>query len=408
MEVLRNIGRLLVCPAGGGQGGIGAIEKAALAWCDGRVEWVGSESDLPESFHDAASSDALGRLVVPGLIDCHTHLAFAGSRADEFEARILGESYLQIARAGGGIRSTVRATREASFEDLMEDTREDLAAMAALGVTTVEAKSGYGLSTESELRLLDVYRKVAEIQSVRLVSTFLGAHVVAPEYDDDHDGYVSLVCEEMLPQVAERGLARYCDVFVEEGAFSAADAERILGCARRLGLGGKLHVDQLHDQGGGALAARTGCISADHLEHISEEGIAAMADAGVVAVSLPLAAFFLRQPAMPARRLIEAGAAVAVATDYNPGSAPSYHLPLALLLACVTQGMTAAEAIKGATRFAARAIGLEDEIGSLERGKAADFAIVDAPHERDWIYHFSANAVVETVIGGRTVFRRAD
>jgi imidazolonepropionase len=245
-----------------------------------------------------------------------------------------------------------------------------------------------------------VYRRLAGEQPVRLLPTFLGAHVVPPEFRDNRAGFVELLVERWMPKVAQDRLAECCDVFVEESAFSMEEARRILRAGQQLGLRAKLHADQLTSAGGAELAAELGALSADHLEHISEGGIAALAQAGVVAVSLPLASVYLRQPAMPARRLIAAGVAVAVATDFNPGSAPSYHLPLALTLACTLQSMTPAEALKGATIYAARALGLEQEVGSLEVGKSADFAVIDAPDVTHWLYHFRPNACLLTVARG--------
>jgi imidazolonepropionase len=399
MPVLRNIGDLATCRAEGGQAEIHAVSEAALAWRDGELLWLGPEANLPFEYGADESFDAGGRLVVPGLIDCHTHLAFAGWRAGEFEQRILGRSYLEIAEAGGGILSTVRATRAASQEDLYERSRLFLDEMLALGVTTVECKSGYGLSLDDELKQLAVYRQLAEAGPARIVPTLLAAHVVPPEYREDRGGYVDLVAELIIPAAAE-GLARCCDVFLEQSAFTREEARRILEAGNDAGLLGKLHADQLTDGGGARLAAEVGAVSADHLEYISEEGIQAVADAGVVAVSLPIATLYLNQEPMPARRLIDAGAAVAVATDFNPGSAPSYHLPFAMTLACNLQRMTPAEVLKGATIYAARAIGLEDRVGSLEPGKAADFAVIDAPDVDHWLYHLRPNACVATVIGG--------
>ena len=327
----------------------------------------------------SAIEDAGGRPCFPGLVDCHTHLAFGGWRADEFEQRIQGATYLDIAARGGGIASTVRQTRAASEADLEGRARGWLAAMRELGITTVECKSGYGLDRETELRLLRVYRRLAGSQPTRLVSTFLGAHVVPAEYRERRGDYVAFLVDEMIPAVAREGLAQCCDVFVERSAFFIEEARSILAAGLRAGLRPKLHADQLSDGGGALLAAELGALSADHLEHISDAGIAAMSAAGVVAVSLPLATLYLNQPPMPARRLIDAGVAVAVATDFNPGSAPSFHLPFALTLACTLQRMTPAEALKGATIYAARALGREPEIGSLEAGKFADFAIFDVP-----------------------------
>ncbi|HEY3012000.1 MAG TPA: imidazolonepropionase [Gemmatimonadales bacterium] len=400
MKVLANIGQLATCRAEGGQGEIHVIPDAALALEDSVIRWVGPERELPAEYRRAERIDAGGRLVIPGLVDCHTHLAFAGWRADEFEQRIRGRSYLEIARAGGGIASTVQQTRLATEDSLLERAGHFLEEMLTLGITTVECKSGYGLSEESELKLLRVYRRLAAEQPVRLVPTFLGAHLVPPEYRDNRPGYLDLLINRLIPRIAREGLATCCDVFVEESAFSVEEARHILRAGQRAGLAAKLHADQLTSAGGAELAAELGALSADHLECISERGIGALAAAGVVAVSLPLASLYLRQSPMPARRLIESRVAVAVATDFNPGSSPSYHLPLALTLACTLQGLTPAEALKGATIYAARALGLEDSVGSLEQGKAADFALIDAEDVNHWLYHFRPNACIMTVIGG--------
>lgn len=406
MPVLRNVGLLATCPADGGRGEIGGIRAAALAWEGETIRWGGPEAELPHRFRDGERTlDAEGGLVIPGLVDCHTHLAFAGWRAEEFVRRIRGAGYMEIARAGGGIAATVRATRAASEEELLARCRRFVAEMAALGVTTVEGKSGYGLEPESERKQLRVYRRLAEEGPLRVVSTFLGAHVVPPERVDDREGYLELLVEEMLPMVASEGLARFCDAFVEEGAFTSGEARRVLETARELGLGLKLHADQLADGGGARLAAELDAASADHLERVSEEGIAALARAGTVAVTLPFAALCLGGPPAPARRLLAAGVPVAVATDFNPGTAPSYHLPLALSLACVRGGMTPAEALRGGTVVAARALGLDEEIGSLEPGRKADFAVIDAPDVETWLYHVRPNACRLTVVGGEVVWR---
>lgn len=405
MSVLRNIGLLATCRPEGGQGELHLLPNAAVVWENDTILWVGPETDLPRSDQGRPALDAGGRLVIPGLVDCHTHLAFGGWRADEFERRLQGASYLDIARSGGGIMSTVRATRAASDPDLRAKAAAALDGMRRLGVTTVECKSGYGLDLETELRLLRVYRDLAAAQPTRLVPTFLGAHVVPAELRDRREEYLRLLLEEMLPAVAAEGLARCCDVFVEDTAFSIEEARRILLAGKAAGLLPKLHADQLTSGGGAELAAEVGAVSADHLEFASDAGIAAMARAGVVAVSLPLATLYLRQSPMPARKFIEAGVPVAVATDFNPGSAPSWDLPLAMFLACHLQRMTPAEALKGATSIAAQAAGLGGQVGEIAVGRRADLAVIDAPDVNHWLYHYRPNACVLTVAAGRVCWQ---
>ena len=405
-RVLRNIGVLARCLPAGPQDQIHEITDAALAWQGGLIEWAGPERDLPEPLRHWPSEDAEGRLVIPGLVDCHTHLAFAGWRAGEFEQRIRGRSYLEIAAAGGGIAATVTLTRAARPEELVSRCLGHLAEMARLGVTTVEAKSGYGLGLEEEIGLLRVYDEVARRSPQRIVPTLLAAHTIPPEYRERRGEYVNLVADRIIPAAAAQGLARFCDVFVEESAFTVPEARRILEAARAHGMGLKLHADQLSSSGGAELAGELGAVSADHLEQISTDGIGRMVSGGVVAVSLPFASLYLGMSPMPARQLIGVGIPVAVATDFNPGSAPSYHLPLALTLACLLQKMTPAEALKGATVIAARAVGLEAEVGSLEPGKSADFAVIDAPGVTQWLYHLVPNACVLTVVRGGEVWRK--
>ncbi|MGB7211128.1 MAG: imidazolonepropionase [Gemmatimonadales bacterium] len=403
MPVLTHISTLYTC-AGAGQGDVGPIADAALAWEGDTIRWVGPADQLPRAYRDWPREDAGGGMVIPGLVDCHTHLAFGGWRADEFERRIRGETYLQIAEAGGGIASTVRRTRALSTEELAGRVAKFLSGMVALGVTTVEAKSGYGLELEAELRILHVYRQLADRGPVRIVSTFLGAHAVPPEYAGRRAEYLSLIVNEMIPAVAQERLAAFCDVFVERTAFSLDEARQVFRAAAIAGLRPKLHADQLTDGGGAELAAEVGAVSADHLEHTTAAGIEALARSGVVAVSLPLATLYLAQAPQRSRAFIDAGVPVAVATDFNPGSAPSNHLPLALLLACTLQRMTPAEALKGATLFAARALALEGTVGSLEPGKQSDFAVIDAPDVAQWLSHFRPNACRRTVIGGVTAW----
>jgi imidazolonepropionase len=406
MPVLRDIGTLLTCASPGGQDAVHPISDAALAWEGETIRWVGPAAELPAAFAPWETRDAGGAMVIPGLVDCHTHLAFGGWRAEEFEQRIRGRTYLEIAAAGGGIASTVAKTRAATSGELRRRCEAHLAAMAELGVTTVEVKSGYGLTTEHELRLLEVYRDLAGGPQ-RLVPTLLAAHVVPPDYRDHREMYLRLVTDEIIPQAASRGLARFCDVFVEEKAFSVEEGRRVLRAGLAVGLHPKIHADQLTGCGGAELAAEVGAVSADHLECISATGIERMRAAGTVAVGLPFASLYLNLPPMPARRLIAAGVPVAIATDFNPGTAPSYHLPVALTLACTMLRMTPAEALKSATSIAAQAIGLDHEVGSLEPGKSADFAIIDAPNVEHWLYHLRANACVRTVARGREIWRRS-
>lgn len=406
MTVLTDIGQLATCPPDAPDAGL--IPDAALVWDAGRIVWAGPEADLPDTFADADRQSADGRLVIPGLVDCHTHLAFAGDRADEFVERIKGTPYLEVARRGGGIQKTVRATRAASDADLEASARERLAAMARQGVTTVEAKTGYGLTFADELRVLRLYRRLGEEGPQRIVATLLAAHIVPPEYADDRAAYVRLIVDEMLPAVANEGLADFVDVFVEETAFTAFEAWTIFAAAHAYGLGAKLHADQLSDGDGAALAAEVGAASADHLECVSPDGIRALAEAGVVAVSLPIATLVLGQEPLPARALLNAGVRVAVATDLNPGSAPSASLGLALWLACTRQRMTPEEALRGATAEAAHALRLADGTGSLTPGSPADVALVDAPSLDAWLSTWRAEPVRRTVIAGETVWERRD
>lgn len=401
MPYLRGIGTLYRCLPEGGQADLHPLTDAAVAWTDDRIEWVGPARDLPAPWRDGPGFDAGGRIVVPGLVDCHTHLAFAGWRAEEFEQKLKGAGYLEIARAGGGIVSTVRQTRAAAADHLVSRCLGHLDAMLALGVTTVEAKSGYGLDLENEIKLLEVYRDVAARAVQRIVPTLLAAHTVPAEYRDRRGDYVRLVIDQIIPAAARAGLARFCDVFVEDTAFSVEDAEAIFAAGRRHGLVPKLHADQITDTGGAALAARVGAASADHLERSSDAGLRAMAAAGTVAVTLPFASLYLNQPPVQAARLREAGVKVAVATDFNPGSAPSYDLPLALMLACTLQRMTPAEALKGATASAAAAIGEGDEVGSVAPGRRADLVVLDADSVEQWLYHFRPNCCRAVVAGGR-------
>ncbi len=403
MTILTNIGQLATCPPGAVQQDAGLINDAALVFEDDKIIWVGREQLVPEHFVTQRPIDCGGRLVIPGLIDCHTHLCFGGWRSDEFEMRLQGRSYQDIAAAGGGIRSTVEATRSDSAKQLLEKSLRSLKGILDLGVTTIECKSGYGLETTAELKQLQVYRQLSQQQPVDLIPTFLGAHMVPDEYQQQREDYIRLLCDSLIPLVGKEKLAKFCDVFVEEGAFSINEAREILCAAAKAGLGLKVHADQLSSGGGAQLAAELAAVSAEHLEYADENGIKALAEAGTVAVSLPLASLFLRERYLPARQMLESGVRVAVATDFNPGSAPSYHLPLAMTLACVNQQMTPQEVLMGATTVAAQAISAEQRIGSLLPGFDADIAIIDAPTVNHWLYHFQANVCCGVVKSGQWV-----
>jgi imidazolonepropionase len=403
MPVLRNISQLAVCPPGNPQDDAGLVSQAALAWSDGTVRWTGPYEELPAEFAGDAVTDCAGRLVVPGLVDCHTHLCFGGWRGDEFEARLRGASYRDIAAAGGGITRTVTATRGASLGELQRKAHAALQAILRLGVTTLECKSGYGLDEASELKQLEVYRRLDAAQPIDLVPTFLGAHVVPPEHREHRERYIDLLSSVLIPRIAHEGLARFCDVFVEEGAFSVAEARTILRAARDHGLGLKVHAEQLSAGGGALLAAEMGAVSAEHLEYADDAAIEALAAAGTVAVSLPLASLYLGERYLPARRMLAAGLKIAVATDFNPGSAPTFHLPLAMTLACLNQSMTPQEVLMGATTVAARAVAQHDRVGSLLPGYQADLAIIDAPSLNQWLYHFVPNACVAVLKDGQWV-----
>ncbi len=398
MPILRNIGTLATCSTDR-QDGLNPITKAAVVWEHEHITWVGKEADLP-ALKDEQVFDAGGRMVIPGLIDCHTHLVFGGWRSDEFVRRIQGEDYREIARQDGGIRRSMTQTREASMDELVDRGLTHLDQMYHLGVVHAESKTGYGLSLEHEIRQLDAARSIDARHAVRLTQTFLGAHATPPEFKDA-DAWIDYLIDEVLPIVSRRGDVRFADVFVEDGAFTVEQARRYLRAAVSMGLHVKVHADQLHDGDGAALAAEFKATSADHLEYVSDAGIAALASAGTVAVSLPIASMVLAQPPLPARKLIEAGVPVAVATDFNPGSAPSYDMHLALWLACTFQRMTPSEALMGATRYAARAILRENDLGSIEQGKLASMAIIDDEHPDQWLYHYRQGTCVKTFVRGR-------
>jgi imidazolonepropionase len=372
--------------------GLGVIEDGLIAARDGRLAFAGSRSDFPSGADAAERIDCAGRWITPGLIDCHTHLVFGGNRAHEFELRLQGASYEEIARAGGGIVSTVAATRASSEAELVAGALPRLDALIGEGVTTLEIKSGYGLNTDTEMRQLSAARALGSDRPVTIRTTFLGAHALPPEAEGDKDRYIDLVCQDMLPTVAKAGLADAVDGFLEGIAFSGEQMTRVFRAAKVLGLPVKLHADQLSNLGGAALAAEFSALSADHLEHTDEAGVAAMARAGTVAVLLPGAFYFIRETRKPPIELFRAhGVNMALATDCNPGSSPLTSLLLAMNMGATLFRMTVAECLAGVTREGARALGVLDETGTLEAGKYCDLAIWNIDRPAELIYRIGFN-----------------
>jgi imidazolonepropionase len=395
--LLRNV-HLATMTEGGAP--YGAIADGALAVEGGRIAWLGAAADLPQQ--DARSViDGAGGWLTPGLIDCHTHLVFAGDRAGEFEQRLQGVSYEEIARAGGGIASTVAATRAASTAELKAAAQARLAALRAEGVTTVEIKSGYGLDRDTEIRMLEVARALGESPGIAVRTSYLGAHALPREHASDRAGYLDLVCDRVLPEIAARGLADAVDAFCEQIAFTPDEVARVFRAAQRHGLPVKLHADQLSDLGGAALAARFGALSADHLEYASEAGVAAMAAAGTAAVLLPGAFYTLRETRQPPLEALRRhGVAIAIATDCNPGSSPLTSLLAALNLACTLLRLTPEEALAGVTRNAARALGLDDR-GTLAEGLRADLALWEIGRPAELSYWLGRNPLQVVLKDGR-------
>lgn len=403
---------------GASLGELGKVQSGALAASAGRVLAVGPEADILRRYPAGPATevvDAGGGVITPGLVDAHTHLIFAGTREREFLFKLQGASYLDIQRAGGGIATTMRATREAAPEELRRLGLGHLGRMLAEGTTTAEVKSGYALTMDGEIKTLEVADDLARRQPVRLVPTLLGAHLIPPEYtgDDGRGGrgrrrdYVEMLNNELTPAVARRRLARFCDVFCEEDAFTLPESRSILETAKRWGLAPKIHADELSPLGGAQLAVEVGAVSADHLLCVDDAGIAALAASPTIAVLLPGTSFSLMSDKhAPARRLVEAGAAVALASDFNPGSSPVDSMVTVMALACRLLRLTPAEALVAATVNAACAVGLGDEVGSLEAGKAADLVVFDSPSAEYIPYHMGANLVEKVMVGGRVVFDR--
>ena len=380
------------------------FQNASLLALGNRITWIGPADELPTLPLDAEVIDAAGKVVMPGFVDSHTHLIFAGTRENEFEQRLQGATYQQIAAKGGGINSTVKRVREASRDQLKALARPRLRRLCAAGVTTVEVKSGYGLSLVDELKSLEAIADLNSEGPLELVATFLGAHAVPPEFASDRRGYVRLLLDVLLPEIRQRQLAEFCDVFCETGVFDLVESEQILRKARELGFRLKIHADELTPLGGAELAAKLRAASADHLLCITETGIDALAASETVATLLPGTAFFLGLPYAPARKMLDRGVAVALASDCNPGTCMSENLPLMGAMACTQMKMLPAEAITALTLNAAAALGRSDRIGSLEVGKQADLVICDIPDFRHLFYHFGVNHVWRVFKHGRLVY----
>ncbi|HUA79938.1 MAG TPA: imidazolonepropionase [Dyella sp.] len=388
-----------------GDTGYGLLSDAAIACQDGHIAWLGSMRDLPSSTVPAAREvhDAGGALITPGLIDCHTHLVFGGDRAREFDMRLNGATYEEIARAGGGIVSTVHATRSASEDELFAQSLPRARALLADGVTTLEIKSGYGLELDAERRMLRTARRLGQALGIHVQTSFLGLHALPPEYKDRRDDYVALVCNELLPALADEGLVDAVDAFCEGIGFTRAETQRVFEHARQLGLRVKLHAEQLSDLDGAALVAEFNGLSADHLEYLSDKGIVAMANAGTVAVLLPGAFYALRETKLPPIGALRSnGVPIAIATDCNPGTSPLLSLRLAANMACTLLRMTPEEALRGVTVNAARALGLPDR-GVLAVGKRADLVVWNATQPAQLCYWIGGGLVRQVWVGGLSV-----
>jgi len=383
-----------------GAPGLGVVEHGVVAALDGRIAWAGAAADAP-AFEAEPTIDCEGRWITPGLVDPHTHLVYGGDRAHEFELRLAGASYEEIARAGGGIVSTMAATRAASEDELVAQALPRLDALIAEGATTVEIKSGYGLSLEHELKSLRAARRLGEVRPVSVTTTFLGAHALPGEFKSDADGYIDLVCREMIPAVAAAGLAEAVDAFCEGIGFTPAQTRRVFEAAKAHGLPVKLHAEQLSNLHGAALAAEFGALSADHLEHLHDTGIAAMKRAGTVATLLPGAFYFVRETqAPPIEALRAAGVPMALATDCNPGTSPLTSPLLTMNMAATLFRLTVEECLAGVTREAARALGRLADIGTIEAGKACDLAIWDIERPAELVYRMGFNPLYARVWRG--------
>ena len=410
--IIRNASQVVTCSGvtskrGAQMAELGVIENGAVMIEDGIIRAVGPTAQvLPADISGYRTIDAAGRAVLPGFVDSHTHLVFGGFRAEEFGWRLRGMRYMEIMQRGGGIVSTMQATRQASREELYAAARGRLDTLLSFGVTTVEGKSGYGLDLNTELRQLEVMRDLAATHPVEVIPTFMGAHAVPPEYKGRTDAYIAFLIDTVLPAVADQKLARFCDIFCEQNVFSIEQSRRLLTRARHLGFGLKLHADEIVRIGGAELAAEVGAVSADHLLQASDQGIAALSAAGVVATLLPGTAFSLKEPYARGRFMIDQGCAVALASDLNPGSCFTESMPLIVALACLYMGLTPEEAISAATLNGAAALDMAGTIGSLDPGKQADLVILEFPTYDFIPYHIGVSTVQTVIKKGRVVYEK--
>lgn len=383
---------------------LGIIEDGAVAVSEGKILAVGKTKEVLEQFKVDNKTEIINakeKVVLPGFVDCHTHPVFASTREEEFEMRIKGKTYQEIAEAGGGIKSSLKALRSKSKQELVQLTLPRLDRMLSHGTTTIEAKSGYGLSLEEEIKMLEVIEELNRLHPIDLIPTFLGAHEVPPEFKNRKIEYINLIVNEMIPEVAKRKLAVFCDIFCEKGVFDIEESRRILTAAKKHGFKLKLHADQLSSLGGSKLAAELGAVSADHLEFIDDEGIGMMKDAGVIGVMLPGASFGLGMKEYPpVRKMIDQGLPVALATDFNPGSSMTESMPMIMSLACLMMRMNPAEAITASTINSAYAVDMADQVGSIEVGKKADLVIWNVQNFKEIPYHYGVNLVEQVIKNG--------
>ncbi len=417
--IIHNAGQLVTCASGGKpkRGGemldVGIIADGAVAIADGKFVGVGTKKEILDRFSADETIDAEGQVVCPGVVDPHTHIVFAGDRLDEFEQKIKGADYLEILAAGGGIISTVRLTRGASIESLVEQSRKRLDRMLACGTTSCEIKTGYGLDTETELKMLRVIEELDKTHAIEIVPTFLAAHTVPPEFKGNTDGYVDLICDEMLPlawkwyersHFADEKRPFFCDVFTEKNTFDLEQSRRVLDIARHIGFGVKAHVDQFTNLGGSRLGIESGAVSIDHLDAITDEEIIELAASDTIGIVIPTENFSAGKTQFAnARKMIDSGCAIALSTDYNPGSAPCPSQPMAMAISCRYQKLLPSEALNAATINAAFAIGLNEKVGSIEKGKQADLLVLDAVDYREVMYEFGVSIVAKVIKRGRAL-----